>query len=286
MAKMTLLELTQNILSAMDSDAVNSIGDTVESLQVAEVIVETYYELFSNVSSPSREGLIKLQGLSDTTRPNIMRIPDDVSSIKWIKYDGYDVDYVEPELFLQWSFDRRNNEEGFPITDSTTGAYFWIFTNGSPTTWTTFDNEYIYFNGFDAAVDSTLQQSKSLCWGELDPVFEMRDDAYPPYIEADQYPGLLAEAKSTCFINFKQVSNSKEEQKSKRQRIRRQNDEWRANQRKPYNRTPDYGRPGRHRGIGMDSNGRSSEVVVPDDSNLLPLSINFKQQFLDELDYE
>ena len=51
MAKMTLLEMTQNILSAMDSDAVNSIGDTVESLQVADVIVETYYELFANVSS-------------------------------------------------------------------------------------------------------------------------------------------------------------------------------------------------------------------------------------------
>ena len=286
MAKMTLLEMTQNILSAMDSDAVNSIGDTVESLQVADVIVETYYELFANVSSPSREGLIKLQGLSDTTRPNIMRIPDTVSSIKWIKYDGYDIDYVAPEQFLQWSYDRRNNEEGVFITDSGTGAYFWIFTNGSPTAWTTFDNEYIYFNGFDSSVDSTLQQSKSLCWGELDPIFETRDDAYPPNIEADQYPGLLAEAKSTCFINFKQVSNSKEEQKSKRQRIRRQNDEWRANQRKPYNRYPDYGRPGRGRGIGMDSNGRNSTNTIPDDSNLIPLDINFKQHFLDELDYE
>jgi hypothetical protein len=36
--KMTLLEMTQNILSAMNSDEVNSITDTVESLQVAEEI--------------------------------------------------------------------------------------------------------------------------------------------------------------------------------------------------------------------------------------------------------
>jgi hypothetical protein len=45
MAKMTLLEMTQDILSDMDSDEVNSINDSVESLQVAQIIKTTYFNI-------------------------------------------------------------------------------------------------------------------------------------------------------------------------------------------------------------------------------------------------
>ena len=36
--KRTLLEMTQDILSAIDADEVNSIDDTVEATQVATII--------------------------------------------------------------------------------------------------------------------------------------------------------------------------------------------------------------------------------------------------------
>ena len=42
MPKMSLLEMTQDILSDMDSDEVNSINDSVESLQVLGIIKNTY----------------------------------------------------------------------------------------------------------------------------------------------------------------------------------------------------------------------------------------------------
>ena len=133
---------------------------------------------------------------------------------------------------------------GTLITDPDFSANYYIFTGSDPTFWTTFDNKTIIFNGYDSATDSTLQQSKTLCWGQLDPVFPLSDDAFAPHLSGDEYPGLLAEAKSYCFINFKQVSNSKEEQKSRRQRVRQQNDQWRGDQRRPYNKTPNYGRRG------------------------------------------
>ena len=43
MAKLTLLDMTQNILSALDSDPVDSIDETVEAVQVAELIKEAYF---------------------------------------------------------------------------------------------------------------------------------------------------------------------------------------------------------------------------------------------------
>jgi len=45
MAKLTLLEMTQDIMSDMDSDDVNSINDSVEALQVAQIIKTTYYNI-------------------------------------------------------------------------------------------------------------------------------------------------------------------------------------------------------------------------------------------------
>ncbi len=42
MAKLTLLDMTQNILSALDSDPVDSIDETVEAVQVAELVKEAY----------------------------------------------------------------------------------------------------------------------------------------------------------------------------------------------------------------------------------------------------
>lgn len=245
MAKMTLLGMTQNILNAMSSDEVNSIGDTVESLQVAEIIRETYDELFSNINTPSHDSLIQLEALSDTARPNYMRLPDTVKEIKWIKYDyrtdartDYkDIIYLKPEEFLLLVSQRH---EGIEVTDFS-GGRLYIMDNVNPTYWTTFDNEYIVFDSYNSGLDASLQNSKTLCWGQQDTVFEM-NDTFIPDIDADLFPLFLAEAKSVCFINLKQVSSAKEEGRARRQRVRSQNNRWRADQRRPYS-GPNYGKP-------------------------------------------
>lgn len=251
MAKMTLLEMTQNILSAMDSDEVNSITDTIESTQVSEVIRETYYEIIDNLDIPSQESLILLDALTDLTKPNYLKLPDTVDHVKWIKYD-YETDgatdytevsYLKPEQFLIYTTARAGQADTIEVTDFS-GGRLWILNNENPHYWTTFDNTYVVFDSYNSDLDSTLQQSKSLCWGQLYPDFEM-DDYFIPTLESNMFSKLLAEAKSVCFFNFKQVTNPKEEQKSRRQLVRSQNNRWKFNQRKPYDMSVDYGR--RHR---------------------------------------
>lgn len=249
MAKMTLLEMVQNILSAMDSDEVNSIGDTVEALQVAEVVRETYDELFSNVNAPSHDTLVQLEPLSDVNRPNYLRLQDAIKEIKWIKYDYrtddetdyQDIEYLSPESFLQTLINRRGQGSTTEITDFS-GAKLYVFNDANPTYWTTFDNEYIVFDSFNSEVESSLQASKSLAWGQVHPAFNLDDD-FIPDLDAELFPMFLAEAKSVCFLNFKQSPSPKEEQRVKRQRVRNQNNRWRMNQRK-YD-GPNYGRRSR-----------------------------------------
>lgn len=249
MSKMTLLEITQNILSSMDSDEVNSISDTVESLQVAEVVRETYNELFSNIDIPELKVLVKLDGLSDPDHPNYLQIPDNVKEVFWIKYDAQTngqtdyvtVEYLPPENFVHMLIKRLGQSNFTEIEDLNSGVRLNIFNNKNPKFWTTFDDKNLCFDSWNQSLDTTLQQSKSMAWAQLDPVFEM-SDLFVPIIDTNLFPLLLSEAKQACFVNFKQVSNSKEQERSHRQRIRAQNDMWRADQRRPYNRTPDYGR--------------------------------------------
>src|SRR5882762_9586205 len=85
--KRTLLDLTQNILSALNSDEVNSIGDTVESAQVAEIIRTTYYNIMGRAELPEHEKLFNLASSTSSVTPTVMYRPlEGVVKINWIKY--------------------------------------------------------------------------------------------------------------------------------------------------------------------------------------------------------
>lgn len=84
--KRTLLNLTQNILSSLSSDEVNSISDSTESLQVAEIIKTKYFDIISRVDLPDHDQLIQLDPSLDNSSPVLMHVPDGVSEIHWIKY--------------------------------------------------------------------------------------------------------------------------------------------------------------------------------------------------------
>ena len=60
MAQRTLLRLVQDILSSLDSDEVNSISDTPESLQVANIVRTTYEDLVSLLDLPEHFSFFEL----------------------------------------------------------------------------------------------------------------------------------------------------------------------------------------------------------------------------------
>lgn len=82
----TLLDLTQNILSAMGSDEVNSISDTTESMQVAQIIKNKYFDIVARGDLPEHYELFQLDPSLDNSTPVLMYVPDGVSKIKYLKY--------------------------------------------------------------------------------------------------------------------------------------------------------------------------------------------------------
>lgn len=234
MAKLSLLDMTQNILSALDSDPVDSIDDTVEAVQVAELVKEAYFELISQRDWPFLFQLGQLQGLGDTSNPTRMSIPSTWNKIKWIKYNNKNVTYMEPEAFSDMISARKEqtgviNSNGYVI-------------NQDPVYWTSYDDTIIIFDGYDSSVDTTLQASKSVVYGTVQATWQQLD-SFIPNIPEKFFPTLLAEAKSQAFVNLKQQANAREERKATRGRMAMRNEAWRnENGEAKYNRKVNYGR--------------------------------------------
>lgn len=233
----TLLDLTSNILSAMDSDEVNSINDTVESYQVATIILETLEAEFNNIEIPSLDRVLKLQSVSDLNRPNYLRYGDDVGNIDWLRYrDAHNgnryklVTYVPPTQF----FDRAallTATSGYAsmkeVTDPS-GVTYWIRSNSAPTFYTSVDNDYLIFDSYDADAEDTLENVNSFALGKIELFNNSMTDDYVPPIPASMFPLLLAEAKATCFLTLKQMPSPKSEQIARRQRSRIQNNIYKS----------------------------------------------------------
>lgn len=231
----TLLQLVQNILSDMDSDEVNSIYDTVESLQVASIVIDTLEAEFNNVDLPAFNRVLQLESVSDLSRPNTLRYGGDVNLIGTLRYrDGRNkgryqpVEYVTPnEFFERLLMVTSNGAYRREVVDPS-GISYWIETNRCPTFYTSVDNETLIFNSYDAEYDDTLQEGKSFALGSVNLSDTQLADDYVFPIPDNLYPLLKAEAKATCFMTLKQVANAKSEQIARRQRSRMQHNIYKS----------------------------------------------------------
>lgn len=228
MPKLTVLDMTQDILSDMDSDEVSSINDTVEALQVAQILKTTYYELIHQRDWPHLAKLFQLTASGDNSKPTHMSVEDNIAKVEWIKYDMADASdtqtkYTEVDYYTPSEFMSKINSRDSGSSDITTvfedSIPIYVYNDRSPTFYTTFDDETLIFDAYESDLENTLQTAKTQCWGYVEPSFTL-DDTFVPDLPVKAFPFYLAEAKSVAFNSIKQFPNAKEEQRSRRQRYR------------------------------------------------------------------
>jgi hypothetical protein len=226
--KYTLLELTQSILSSMDSDEINSIDDTVESQQVVEVIKTVYDDIITRGDMNINKTLFNLTPSNDVTKPVLMTKPDNIDRIEWIKYNRIlngDVDplwdqmtYLTVEQFMDYTHQYKPSDSNIESFDYINNGFIFTFmyrNDWSPKYYTSFDDVTLIFDGYDSTVSSTLEASKTLCYGPLKSTFTKTDD-FVPNLQPQQFALLLNEAKSLAWAELKQTGHAKAEQTSKR----------------------------------------------------------------------
>lgn len=252
----SLLDIVQKTASSMDSDEVNTISGTTESLQIAQCAEIVYNDLIVTSDLPEQFQLFSLTPSLDVTAPIVMYRPENIESIQWIKYQRTIQDDTTGQLW--WTKmqgigieEYLKRQDGLSLDDSNisqmnlvlpnTTLQVLYYNDRSPDWYTSFDDNTILFSSIDTAVDSTLQSLKTLCYGEFSTTFIMVDGFIPAF-DSDVHQIWLHETKALASAEIRQVTNAKAEKAARKGWIKLQDGKPGINTGSYYNQYPNYGR--------------------------------------------
>jgi hypothetical protein len=269
--KLTLLEMVQDILSDMDSDEVNSINDTVEALQVAQIVKTSYLEMVDNRNWAHQEELLQLESYNNNAYPNYLVVPSKVTELNWIRYNKRRTEdtkdkheriiYKDPVAFMDTVNARDSSQSNIVvITDPYSNISLNIRNDMPPQYYTSFNDIDLVFDSWDSTLESTLQGSRTQAHASLDTQWTM-EDAFIPDLPSNAFSALLHEAKSTAFITLKALANDKAEQKASRQH------RWLSRNERLINggvKYPDYGRKSKKTSSRLFDKDSTNAGIVPE----------------------
>ena len=251
MAKITLLEIVQDILSDADSDDVNSINDTVESDQCARIVRDVYKQICNLHDVEHLKTVKPLEATSGTT-PNVMTRPDGMHTIEWVKYDkrataggvqNFEyVHYQEPDDFLEGVHSNNTGDSTVTAVTLSTGVVIPIRNDKAPTYFTVMDpgSDELVFDSYDSNIETNLQASKSVVYGVQAPTLSLSDSAtlvLPRHLETL----VQREARAMFFDLYKDGITQEIDRTRRRMEVRAQRQRNIIKNTDNDNR-PDYGR--------------------------------------------
>lgn len=253
--KMTLLEYVIDIMNDMDSDLVNSIFDTFESEQVAQIVKSSYFAMMSNRNWPHLKRPVRISASGNPNRPTELVVQDYIKELVMLNYDcsksgSGRTDYREVKWIESDDFLRHTNlrdvskpevEQTYVGDGGSRSITYNIYTDRAPSYFTSFDDKTLTFDSYDSSVDSTLQLNKTQAIAYVMPEWE-HVDGHIPDLPEEAVTALLEESKSRAMFKLKQMQDLKAESEANKQQRWLSRKAWRVNGGIKY---PNYGRKGR-----------------------------------------
>lgn len=252
MAKDTLLVIVQGILSDADSDEVNSISDTIESMQCARVVKTIFEDVVTgNRDLTYHEKIIRLTA-TDTNTPNVMERPAGLINIEWVQYDKRltaggaqrysPIRYRDPESFFSFVSGRTIGASDIDAVTLDSGHVIPVKNAQAPTYYTFLQGyDDIIFDAYDSGLETNLQNSKSLAYGEVKPTLALTDGAIPDLPE-HLFNTLVSSARALYFDLFKDGVTKQVDKLERRAEVRAQRVRHITKTERDNNPTPHYGR--------------------------------------------
>jgi hypothetical protein len=231
----TLLKAVQDVLVSIDGDEVNSIGETVEANSVVSVLESCFIDMVNMGNVRELEKPFTLTAIG-STKPTLMERPDNVVSIDWIKYDIREdadpypsyrvISYLPIDQFLEVIHSLPGQSDttrygSFVQSIDGSNVTFWYRKDNPPNYYTTIDDTLIVFDSYDVDTETNLQESKTICFGRMNPTFT-KTDAWTIPLDSVGTKQLIEAAKARASVELRQTENPKAEKAHRRYEVRSQ----------------------------------------------------------------
>lgn len=151
--ELTLLQIVQRCLSAIDSHNVTGVDDSPDAEQVVLIVNRVYEEILSKRDWP----FLRVAGTSLVTNtsgvPWELEFPANFWEKEYVRYNKKDVTYMSPSEF-KYMIDGRDTTASYVNSSG-------IHTDRDPSYWTSFDEKSMVFDAYDSTNATLLP---SLCY--------------------------------------------------------------------------------------------------------------------------
>lgn len=229
MAKRTILQLVQQIGEGIGSDEIDTLDETIEASEIATILEQTVTEVISRkrwefISDRVRQLDARAGG---STQLNTLVIPSDVTRINCLKYRNTDntvtefiaLTYMKPCDFVDMVQSRNSADTNITAIANDDGVEINVITDAPPNNWTSFDEESITFDAYDATVGTGNLITDSVIIADIVPVIDYTDPAATLKVPERMETLIYNEALSTCAIRLRQTVDPKAERVARRQHI-------------------------------------------------------------------
>lgn len=234
MAKKTILKLVQEIGVLIGSDEIDSLTETIESADINVILEQTFDEVIDRKRWEFlKDRVLQLDARAGgSTDLNTLVIPSNVTRIECLKYRDTNntvesftsITYLQPCDFLEKVQGRNASDTNITAIPNSDGVNINVVTDAPPVYWTSFDEEIITFDGYDAAwataqsgVGNLIQDSVIIA--DVVPTVDFTDPAAFLPVPQRMQTLIFNEAVSRCAINLRQTVDPKAERIARRQHI-------------------------------------------------------------------
>ncbi len=230
MAKKTILQLVQQLGEGIGSDEIDTLDETIEASEIATILEQTVTEIISRKPWKFIQDRVRqLDARSGgSTQLNTLVIPTDVTRIKCLRYRDtnnttvttfLDLTYMEPCDFIAFVQARNSADANITAIANSDGVLINVLTDNTPTRWTSFDEENITFDAYDATLGTGNLISDSVIIADIVPVIDYTDPTATLKMPERMETLVFNEALVVCNYRLRQTADPRAAQVARRQHI-------------------------------------------------------------------
>jgi len=240
MAKKTLLRIVQRIGEAIGSDEIDTLTETIESIEITNIVEDTFIEVISRRDWEFlRDRALQLDArdVSDTKIMNL-KIPPNVTRLQCVKYLDENGNFRELRYWPACDFltrlqGRNVADDNITAILNDDGVALLIITDQFPTFYTSFDEENITFDAHDATRGVGNLVADSVIVANIIPPMDFTDPTATLPVPERMETLIINEAKATAGVHLRQTTDPRAERIARRQGIKLRELEPQTNRDKP-----------------------------------------------------